>query len=98
MSDIAPDFIAEITLYSSDKGGRNHPIIGERFGCPCKFDPKDFTAWDCRILTEGESFLPGETKQLGIKFLSPSVAPAFRSVAKFYLWEGRIIGEARSVE
>jgi hypothetical protein len=61
MQTIAPDFIATITLYRSDQGGRQGPIIGERFGCPCKFDPKDFSAWDCRILINGERFSPGET-------------------------------------
>ena len=94
MKDIAPDFIASITLYPSDKGGRQYPIVGEWFGCPCKFDPKDFSAWDCRILTRGERFLPGETKQLGIVFMSREAAPMFYKVGKFYLWEGHIIGEA----
>jgi hypothetical protein len=75
MKDMAPDFIANITLYPSDKGGRLHPIVGEWFGCPCKFDEKDFSAWDCRILTHGEQFLPGETKQFGMKFLSLKLRP-----------------------
>ena len=98
MNNIAPDFIASITLYpSSDKGGRQHPIAGEWFGCPCKFDPQDFSAWDCRILTQGERFLPGETKQFGMVFLSPEAAPMFRKVSKFYLWEGHIIGEATAI-
>ena len=95
--DIAPDFIAEITLYLSDKGGRQYPIVGQRFGCPCKFDPKDFSGWDFWILNQGEQFSPGETRQFGIKFLSPEAALMFRKVSKFYLWEGRIIGEARSL-
>jgi hypothetical protein len=97
LNNIAPDFIASITLYPSDKGGRQHPIVGEWFGCPCKFDPQDFSAWDCRILTRGERFLPGETKQFGMVFLSPEAAPMFRKVSKFYLWEGHIIGEATAI-
>ena len=96
MKDITPHFIATITLYPSDKGGRASPIVGERFGCPCKFDEADFTAWDCRILTRGERFSPGETKKFGIVFGTPEAAPLFRSVRKFYLWEGRIIGEAHA--
>jgi len=94
MKDVSPDFIAEITLYPTSKGGRQQPIVGEWFGCPCKFDKDDFSAWDCRILTRGERFAPGETKEFGITFLTPEAAVLFRVVRKFYLWEGGIIGEA----
>jgi hypothetical protein len=92
--NISPDFVAKITLYSPDQRGRQSPIVGEWFGCPCKFHPNDFTAWDCRILTSEEKFSPGETKHFGLVFLTREIAPVFKQVAKFYLWEGRIIGEA----
>jgi|SRR5882757_1938904 len=94
MKIIAPDFLATITLYSSSQGGRQHPIVGEWFGCPCKFDPKDFSAWDCRILTNGARLSPGETKEFGIVFLTPEAGRLFRIVRTFYLREGRVIGEA----
>jgi hypothetical protein len=97
MSDIAPHFIAEITLYPHDRGGRRSPIIAERYSCPCKFHEKDFTGWDCIILTGGERFSPGETKRFGVVFLTPEAAPLFRSMEKFLLWEGRIIGEAHAI-
>jgi hypothetical protein len=90
-----PDFMATVTLYPADRG-RKHPIIGDWFGCPCKFDPKDFTAWDCRILTNGEKFSPGETKNFGMVFLTPEAGQLFRVVSTFYLWEGHIIGEANT--
>jgi hypothetical protein len=94
MKDMSPHFIATITLYPSEKGGRASPIAGEWFGCPCKFDPKDFSAWDCRILNHFEKFSPGETKQFGMVFLTPEAGALFRKVRKIFLWEGRIIGEA----
>jgi hypothetical protein len=94
---MSPVFMAEITLYPSDQGGRSGPIIGDWFECPCKFDPKDFSAWDCRILTNGERFAPGETKQFGMVFLTPEAAGLFAAVRIFYLWEGRIIGEAKAI-
>ena len=94
MKEIVPDFIADIALYRSDQGGRKGPIVGDWFGCPCKFDERDFTAWDCRILTRGERFSPGETKRFGIVFICPEAAPLFQLAKKFYLWEGHIIGEA----
>ena len=90
-----PDLIARITLYATEAGGRKGPIVsGEIYRCPCKFHPNDVSGWDCGVLTNGERFSPGETKELGIIFLTPEIAPAFRLMPKFYLWEGRIIGEA----
>lgn len=47
---IAPDFIAKVSLYPTGAEGRQSPIGGgwkgaeSFFGCPCKFDPKDFSA------------------------------------------------------
>jgi hypothetical protein len=38
---------------------------------------------------------PGETRRVGISFLSQEkAAQIFRAAGKFYLWELRIIGEA----
>jgi hypothetical protein len=38
---------------------------------------------------------PGETRRVGISFLSQEkAAQIFRAAGKFYLWEFRIIGEA----
>ena len=97
MNEIVPHFIADITLYPSDRGGRRGPFIGDRFGCSAKLHEKDFTSWDCLILTRGERFSPSETKRFGMAFLNSEAAPLFRSMDKFLLWEGRIIGEARAV-
>jgi hypothetical protein len=92
--DMKPGFLAAITLYPDV---RKHPIVAEPFGCPCKFDPKDYTAWDCRILTKGEKFSSGETKNFEIVFMTPQAGQLFRTVPVFYLWEGQIIGEARAI-
>src|SRR6266436_2247645 len=97
MRAILPDFTATITLYPSSQGGRKHPIVGEWFACPCKFDPKDFSAWDCRVLINGESLWPGQTKDLDIVFLAPEAGQLFRLVPTFYLWERRVIGEAKPI-
>jgi hypothetical protein len=48
-------------------------------------------------LLRGASLSPGETKQFGIVFATPEIAPVFRLCRKFYLWEGRVIGEAVAV-
>ncbi len=45
-------------------------------------------------MLNGSAMKPGETRRVEIMFLSPNEAvPAFRKAGKFYLWEGRIIGE-----
>lgn len=94
---LAPHFIVTVSLYSTDADGRRSSIRGDSFRCPCKFDPKDFTAWDCALLLQGASLAPGETGQFGIVFLTPEIAPVFRQSRKFFLWEGHIIGEAVAV-
>jgi hypothetical protein len=88
------DLIVDVKLYSVTEGGRHHPIVGEWFSCPCKLGKNDFEARDCRLLLNGLTMSPGETRRLGIKFLSDDSAPIFRDAGKFYLWEGKIIGEA----
>jgi hypothetical protein len=97
MRAVSPAFMATITLYPSSRGGRKQAIIGEWFGCPCKFDPKDFSAWDCRILLSSAQLSPGETGEFGMVFLTPEAGRLFAVVSNFYLWEGHIIGEARPI-
>jgi len=42
--------------------------------------------------------MPGETRRLGFFFMSENdAADAMREAGSFYLWEGRLIGEARVV-
>jgi hypothetical protein len=89
-----PDLIVEVTLYPTSEGGRRRSIVGEWFSCPCKLRRDDFEARDCRLLLNGSEMSPGETRRLGIKFLSDDSAPIFRAAGRFYLWEGAIIGEA----
>jgi len=60
-----------------------------------KDDTRGWHGWDCRILLNGASIAPGETRRLGFIFLSGEEAAAImRKAGKFYLWEGGIIGEA----
>jgi len=42
-----------------------------------------------------EPFCPGESKRIGFVFLSgEEAAGILRKAGKFYLWEGRFVGEA----
>lgn len=94
---LTPHFIVDLTLYPTAQGGRKEPISREGFGCPCKLDQKSDYVADCRLFLNGQSISPGETKRVGIRFSYGEVVPIFRSAAKFYLWDSRIIGEARVV-
>jgi len=54
--------------------------------------------WDCSVLLGVASVSPGETQRAGIAFLSgEKAASIFRLAGTFYLWDGRIIGEAKIV-
>jgi hypothetical protein len=37
---------------------------------------------------------PGDERRLGFVFLSPDTPAILRDAGRFYLWEGRIVGEA----
>jgi hypothetical protein len=89
-----PDLIADVKLYATSVGGRSFPIVADWFSCPCKLRLEDFEARDCRLLLGGSSMSPGESRRLGVVFLSPESAPLFRAAGTFYLWERKIIGEA----
>jgi hypothetical protein len=51
--------------------------------------------YDALPLIGDEALLPGETRRLGFVFLSHEEAvPIMRAAGRFYLWEGRFVGEA----
>lgn len=86
------ELFADVTLYPV--GGRQGPIIGERYSCPCMLHEHDCEGRDARLFLDGEPLRLGQTRRVGFAFLSFDSAEIFRSAGKFYLWEGRIIGEA----
>lgn len=90
--------IAEVTLYATERGGRQGPTPPDWFGCLCQLANGDSHAWDCRLLLHGSPMTPGETRRIEITFLSPDQAvPAILKTGRFLLWEGRVIGEAKVI-
>jgi hypothetical protein len=88
MTELKPDIIARISLYSTENGGRVRAIPAARFGCPFVYDGE---AFDCRLLLEQThtSIAPGDCAEVQIKFLNPDlVKPRLAHGAKFKLWEG----------
>ena len=55
--------------------------------------------WDALLLLRDQPLNPGETRRLGFVFLSGQEAvKPLRAAGRFYLWDGRFIGEAVVVE
>jgi hypothetical protein len=95
MKDVVPQLIADVTLYPAEQGGRGVPTGPDWFGCPCKIRKDDVGSWDCRILLQGQPLSPGDTRRVGMIFLSgEKAAGILREAGKFFLWELGIIGEA----
>lgn len=90
-----PDLSVNLTLYPTAEGGRQ-TAIQPGWGCPCSIDKAaSVKAWDGYPLLGGKEMQPGEMRMVGISFLSSHEAvAALTAVRKFYLWEGRAIGEA----
>lgn len=96
---MTPSLIADVTLYETARGGRS-TAVQPGWGCPCvpsKCDP--IIGYDARFLLGDDPMEPGERRRLGLVFSGGEEAAAvMRAATKFYLWEGRIIGEASVVE
>jgi hypothetical protein len=95
---MAPQLHAVVTLYSTSDGGRPSPAV-PGWGCPCcvsKAGP--VVGYDGWPLLGDTPLAPGEHRKVGFVFLSgESAAEIFRKAGTFYLWEGKIIGEATVV-
>ena len=90
------DLIVDLYLYPTAAGGWKGPI-GLGWGCPCSKKKNLKEGWDGYPLLESE-MMPGEWRRLGIVFLSGDDAiSALKTSDRFYLWEGRFIGEANIV-
>ena len=91
-----PELTAELHLYSTEDGGKKLPLV-LGYGCPCSTDKDTREAWDGYPLVDSP-MMPGEKRTVGFIFLSGAEAVKALSAAEcFYLWEGRLVGEARIV-
>lgn len=91
-----PDLVADLYLYSTDDGGKTLPIV-LGYGCPCSANKDVAEAWDGYPLVESK-LMPGERRRVGFVFMSGQQAVDALTVSdSFYLWEGKLIGEAHIV-
>lgn len=93
-----PDLVADVWLYPTDAGGRESAaILG--YGCPC-FTARDRAVggWDARLQLGDMPFAPGTKRRIGFVFLSgQQAADLMKEAGRFFLWEGRFVGEATVV-
>ncbi len=72
------------------------------WGCPCTVQHEKGEGWvgyDGWPLLGETTIAPGETRRVGYYFLSGQEAVDYlKASGKFYVWEGRIIGEAAIVQ
>ena len=90
---MAPQLIADVTLYPTQSAGRKYAIL-PGWGCPCMISKSHplvgYDAWP--VLDAPLN--PGDGRRVGFVFLSgDETAQILREAGRFYLWEGRFIGE-----
>ncbi|KQT50237.1 hypothetical protein ASG47_19800 [Devosia sp. Leaf420] len=88
-----PDIFADLSLYFPEFGGRAKPLTSD-FRVPCKVSRTATNAWDVRMYFDGGPIYAGETRRVGLLFLTSEGEQAIRKAGKFFIWEGRIVGEA----
>lgn len=94
MRVLKPDLIADIWLYPTEAGGKRQPVFSG-FGCPCMVSKaRPWSGWDARLVFEGELIHPGQKRRVGFAFLTQEGAQTIREARRFFLWEGRVVGEA----
>jgi hypothetical protein len=91
------DVVVEVTLKTTDEGGRKGPTLTNHFGCPVKYGDKYFDLFF--DLTRTGSMVPGGTVRVPAQFMCPELVKKDLSVgSKLVLHEGREIGHAMVVE
>ena len=95
--EMQPQLYADVRLYPASEGGREiDALLGWSCLCsPNNDQPSGFGGWP---LLGDDPLEPESERRLGFVFLSDDAAPALRALGKFYLWEGRFIGEAVVVQ
>jgi hypothetical protein len=92
-----PQLVADLRLYSIEENGRKSPVP-PGVGFPCVISKAEpLVGYDAWPVLNGP-MSPGEERRLGFYFFVSEHAEIVRSAGKFYLWEGRFVGEAKVVD
>lgn len=91
---MTPEFVANVQLYTTAEGGRQQ-AARPGWGCPCMVSHEQPLAGYDGWPVLDEPLRPGERRDgVAFVFLSPEGGEAMRKAGRFYLWEGKFIGEA----
>jgi len=96
--EAAPEIVADVRMYETADGGRATPAA-PGWGCPVMVsDVEPPVGFDALPLLRDQALEPGECRRSGFVFLLPQEAlAAIANAGRFYLWEGRFVGEATVV-
>ena len=92
-----PEAVIRVRFLSTEDGGRESPIVGDKYGCPLMVNEEGF---DCRfVLNKHSHFELGEVYEIPVKFLNPELAlEALQEGAKITLWEGKVIARGMVIK
>ena len=96
-SPVSPEIEAEITLLSTECGGRDSAILSGEYRGVLSVGDENYSA---RFQVKNETgFSLSETQIVGVQFLFPDAAlPFFPVGATFAVWEGRNIGHGKVIK
>ena len=93
-----PHLIVDLVLYTTERGGRVASAV-PGWGFVCVQDQVASPGWDGWPLLGKRSIRPGESRRVGLFLLSgEEAASSLRRARKFFIWEGRVVGEAIVVD
>lgn len=79
-----------IRLFTTHEGGRQSDISGQVYACPILIDGE---AFDCRMYLPEGGLKLGDTYEVPVKFMNPSmVLPKLVPGKEVGIWEGKPIG------
>ena len=94
LKGMEPQLVAKVRLFKTEDGGKEYPAY-PGWGCPCTItQTQPFSGYDDWPLLD-QAIQPGEERaEVGFVFRSPEAAEIMRRAGRFYLREGKCVGEA----
>lgn len=91
---MAPEFFADVEMYSADEGGKIHEAW-PGWGCPVKLAVDADEAFSVFPRLQAGKLRSGDKLRLGFVTTHDEARLLLSQARMFYFWEGRIVGQAR---